>query len=104
LYFLFIPSFSQRGLLTVLSVVEITANHRSMMTSRAKRLPNPRAAQDAAVAFSLFFGGQWRRASEPERYGIRGNTRSWGSVYSSVAHRAGKSSKLAGLKSFTYCE
>jgi hypothetical protein len=30
--------------------------------------PNTRAPLDAAVAFSLLFGGHWRRASEPERY------------------------------------
>ncbi len=28
---------------------------------------NPRASLDAAVAFSLLFGAQWRRASEPGR-------------------------------------
>ncbi len=30
-------------------------------------LPNRRAPLDAAVAFSLLFGRQLRRASEPER-------------------------------------
>jgi hypothetical protein len=30
-------------------------------------LPNHRASLDAAVAFCLYFGGHWRRASEPER-------------------------------------
>ena len=30
-------------------------------------VPNKRAALDAAVAFSLLFGREWRRASEPER-------------------------------------
>jgi hypothetical protein len=31
-------------------------------------VPNRRAALDAAVAFSLLFGRQLRRASEPERW------------------------------------
>ena len=30
-------------------------------------VPNQRASLAAAVAFSLFFGVLWRRASEPER-------------------------------------
>ena len=34
---------------------------------QAKGSSNPRASLDAAVAFSLLFGAQWRRASEPGR-------------------------------------
>ncbi len=34
---------------------------------RVTGVPNKRASLDAAIAFCLFFGAQWRRASEPER-------------------------------------
>ena len=32
---------------------------------------NPRASLDAAVAFSLLLGAEWRRASEPGRWASR---------------------------------
>ena len=37
------------------------------MTLLEEERSNPRASLDAAVAFSLLLGRQWRRASEPER-------------------------------------
>ncbi len=35
------------------------------------RWSNKRASLDAAIAVSLLFGRQWRRASEPERWAAK---------------------------------